>query len=107
MKVVQSAFALMMCVGAAQGVVAQPERPREMAAPSVDDWWSELGLTAEDVGLAVRPWTTNPPRADLERFTGTLTAAPKGAVEHIEVVSGASTDDASQRAAVLPAEDLK
>lgn len=29
------------------------------------DWWSELGLTPQDVGLEVSPWTTNPSMSDL------------------------------------------
>jgi hypothetical protein len=34
------------------------------------DWWSDLGLTAADVGMEVSPWTTNPSFADLGGFYG-------------------------------------
>lgn len=31
----------------------------------MDDWWSELGLTAQDVGMSADPWTASPSTADL------------------------------------------
>jgi hypothetical protein len=34
------------------------------------DWWTELGLTAEDVGMSSNPWTTDPSMYDLGGYSG-------------------------------------